>query len=131
MAEIEEVIYSKLSAHAGLATLVSTRVYPDQLPQLPTLPAVTYARISTQVTNTRDNTSGGLERPRFQFDCWALTRIEARAVAGQVRSALLTFKQASNPRVYLPLLQDDRDLLDAETNRYRSLLDVFIWHEEQ
>ena len=68
MAAIEEVIVSKLKAHSGLAALVGAWVYPAPLPQRPTLPAVTYQRISTTPYQTRDSAKADYERPRFQFD---------------------------------------------------------------
>lgn len=130
MAEIEEVIFTKLTAHAGLSALIGSRVYPDQLPQRPTLPAITYQRISTQFHATRDQAHGSLERPRFQFDCWAGSRATSRAVAQQLRLALVTLPQASNPRIDVALVQDDFNILEAEPNRFRAVMDAFIWHEE-
>jgi hypothetical protein len=130
MAEIGEVIYSKLTGYAGLAALVGTRVYPIQLPQRPTLPAVTYQRISTLPIHTRDNAHASLERPRFQFDCWGSSYAGARAVAQEMRNALATFPQASNPRVDVALMQNEIDDYEPDIGRWRVILDAFIWHEE-
>lgn len=130
MAEIEEVIVTKLTAHVGLAALIGARLYPLTLPQRPTLPAVTYQRISTMTVPTRDEPHASLERPRFQFNVWAASYGSARAVAQQLRAALPTLAQASNPRVDVAFLQDDQDAYEAETERWRAILDVFIWHQE-
>lgn len=130
MAEIEEVIVTKLTAHVGLSALIGARLYPLTLPQRPTLPAVTYQRISTKTEPTRDEPHASLERPRFQFDIWGASYASARAVAQQLRVALPMLAQASNPRVDVALLQDDQDAYEAETERWRAILDVFIWHQE-
>lgn len=130
MAELEEVIESTLTANAGLAALIGARLYPVLLPQRPTLPAVTYQRISTLTIPTRDEHHASLERPRFQFGVWAASYASARAVAQVLRVALPTLKQASNPRIQVALLQDDQDAYEPETQRWRAILDVFIWHEE-
>lgn len=129
MAAIEEVIVSKLKAHAGLSALVGTRVYPAPLPQRPTLPAVTYQRISTLPIGSRDAAKANFERPRFQFDGWALDVAGRAALADALRNALATIQQASNPRVDVTLLQDARDFYEADSGRYRAALDAFIWHE--
>lgn len=131
MAEIHEVVYTKLTGHAGLSALVGTRVHPDQLPQRPTLPAVTYRRVTTMRVTTRDNSGKAkLARPRFQFDCWATTYNGARAVAAQLHDALTTFPQASNPRVDVALASNDFDDYEPDPGRYRVIFDAFIWHEE-
>lgn len=129
MAAIEEVIVSELKAHSGLAALVGTRVYPSPLPQRPTLPAVTYQRISTLPIQSRDSAAAGFERTRFQFDVWASDVSGRSSVATELRNALATIRQASNPRVDVTLLQDARDFYEADSGRYRAVLDAFIWHE--
>ena len=128
MAEIEQVIVTKFAAHVGLTALLSTRVYPAQLPQRPTLPALTYTRISTLFYQTRDSSS--LERPRFQFDCWADSYGAARGVAQQLRQALATLRQSSNPRIDAALLENDQDILEADPGRWRAVVEAYIWHEE-
>lgn len=128
MAEIEQVIVTKLTAHVGLAGEIDDRVHPNQLPQRPTLPAVVYTRISTLFYQTRDSSS--LERPRFQFDCWAESYGEARTVAQQLRQALRTLPQASNPRVDAMLIENDQDILEADPGRFRAVVEAYIWHEE-
>ena len=128
MAEIEQVIVTKLTAHVGLAAEIDDRVYPNQLPQRATLPAVVYTRISTLFYQTRDSSS--LERPRFQFDCWGGSYGEARTVAQQLRLALRTLPQSSNPRIDATLLENDQDILEADPGRFRAVVEAYIWHEE-
>ena len=88
MADVTEALYTQMTATAGLTALVSTRIYPDLMPQPPTLPAVVYQMIS----NNREERHGGQTgdaRPRFQITCWASTALAAAAVAVQVRLAVM------------------------------------------
>jgi len=45
MATIEEALYAELAGNAGVAALVSTRIYPSVIPQDSALPAIAYQRI--------------------------------------------------------------------------------------
>lgn len=130
MAQIEETIVTKLTAHVGLSALIGARVYPVQLPQRPTLPAVTYQRISTAFYPTRDEAQSRLERPRFQLTVHGASYSSARAVAQQMRPALASIQQASNPRVDVTLVQNEQDVFEAEPGRWLGIIDAFIWHEE-
>lgn len=130
MATIEEVIYAKLTGYAPLAALVGERVYRIQLPQRATLPALTYRRVSTAAYPTRDETHASLERPRFQFNCWGGSYRSAREVAQELRAALATMEQASNPRVDVAFLANEFDDVEPDIGRWRVIQDAFIWHEE-
>jgi hypothetical protein len=48
----ETVAYAALSAAAAVTTLVSTRIYPDFVPQEKTLPAVAINRAATEYITT-------------------------------------------------------------------------------
>lgn len=87
MAQLEEAIVARVAAIPALAALVSTRVYPLVLPQNPTLPALTYRRIST----TRPTAMGrdpGIAFPRIQFTVWATGTAGGYANAKAVKDAL-------------------------------------------
>lgn len=132
MPSVRSWLYSRLSSFSGLSTLVSTRIYPDVLPENPVLPAVVYRRISAaEVAQTHEATPAGLARPRFQIDCWATTSTGAEAVGEQVRLALEGYQNKSaDPRIDGVLLADRRGLRDPNNNLYRDSLDFFIWHSE-
>lgn len=126
---IEAAIRAHLIADAGLTALVGSRVYPMQLPQRPTLPAVTYQRISSTPTQHRGAAAAGHERTRFQFDCWASDYDTTLAVRAALAAAMGTLVQANNPRIDVALLQGERDNIDTAAGRWRATLDYFIWHE--
>ena len=130
MADVTEALYSQLAATAGLTALVSTRIYPDLMPQPPTLPAVVYQMIS----NVREERHGGQTgdaRPRFQVTCWASTALAAAAVAVQVRLAVMAMSgtiaavavigawNAGESRGYEP-----------DTLRHFVAVDFFVAHRE-
>lgn len=126
---IEAAIRTHLIGDAGLAALVAARVYPVQLPQRPTLPALTYQRISTVPTQTRGEAAANHERTRFQIDCWAADYDSMLAVRTALGAALGTLAQAANPRIDVALKQNGREGLDTASGRWRATVDYFIWHE--
>lgn len=91
MADIEEAFTTYLLAHAGLAALISSRIYPDERPQsITTLPAVTYMVVS----DIKQHILTGQmkqERPMYQFTVYASTRASAKAVAAQLKAALCDY----------------------------------------
>lgn len=121
---IEARLYAALTGHAGLSALVGTRVYPIQLPQVPTLPAVTYLRISTVPVQHRQNQTPTYSQARFQLDGWAAGFDAMIALRKQIRLAMGTFGSTSSPTV--ALLVGDRDILEAEPERWRCVLDYRI-----
>ena len=71
----------------GVAALIGTRMYPTNLPQACTLPAVTYHVIS----RTHEPTLKGVAAAgtmRVQFDCWAETRLASDAVGDAIVARL-------------------------------------------
>lgn len=130
---IEAALVAELKAHAGLAALIGTRIYPLKLPQSATFPAVTYQRIS----GPRVSCMGGdsLAHPRFQFDCWATGYLDALDVAAQVRAALQrtsgTIGSGSNTASGVAIyLINEIDDYEPDTEYYRVTLDFIVWHEE-
>ena len=118
---IQETIYEHLTTNAGVVALVAARVYPVRMPQEPTLPCITYQRISGPVEYSRDGP--GLTESRFQISCWAETYAGAIALAAAVRSAIGIFPEVS-------FLENQPDMYEPETSVYHIPVDVMIWHEE-
>ena len=87
MADIGTAIRQYLVSNATVSGLVSTRIYPDDLPQNCTLPAITYYRVSTEHYGDITGTKTGLAVARLQIDCFATTRAGANALAEAVRKS--------------------------------------------
>lgn len=84
---VEADFYALLSGNAGVIAQVSTRLYPDALPEECAYPAIVFAR-------TRTEPFTGLSGQVFGSDvdltvgCWAKTRTAADLAAVAVESAL-------------------------------------------
>ncbi len=127
---VESALYTHLTTDAGLAAVISTRVYPLALPQQPTLPAVTYQRISTVAINHRGSPEPKFSQIRMQFDCWAASYDSMVTARAALRAAMGTLAQASSPRIAVALLADDQETFDPSPARWRATLDYHIWSEE-
>lgn len=142
MSTIEEAIFTRCTTHAGLSALIGTRCYPVQFPGSdetdddPNLsdveyPALRYQRISDpDVASSLDDTGpAGMGRPRFQFDIYAESAGEAKAVGDQVVAAWENFRGVvAGVSIYRGQKVNRRDGYEDEVNLYRESLDFFIWH---
>jgi hypothetical protein len=123
-----------------VAALVSTRVYPDVLPQTPTFPAIRYTRISTARSQFRVLSRAGGKatraQPRFQVDAYALTRAQANAVADAVREVLDGYSgTAASFTIDQAAVEDEGADLEEGVGPggapvYRARLDFFISYAE-
>jgi len=120
---IETDIAGHLGDYAGLAALVGERIYPVRLPQTPTLPAVTYQRISGTTRYSHDGDSG-LYSARWQFSCWAEHYMEAVAVGAQVKGAVHTWRNAHGQPAFV---ENEVDDYEPATGVYHVMVDATIW----
>ena len=126
---LEESLCAHLKAYAGLAALVSTRVYPLQLPQSSTLPTVVYRRIDGPRVEMFGAASA-FQTPRFQVDAWGATYASAKGAAAQVQAALGGFMGllgGAGGVNCTALLVNDVDLPDPETGWVHVASDFVIW----
>jgi hypothetical protein len=90
-----ESLRAFLLADATIAGLLVSdgmgRIYPDELPQGPTYPAVRYTLIS-ELDNYASQGAVQLTRIRYQIDCYAPRARDARTVARALRDRLRGFK---------------------------------------
>lgn len=83
----ETTLYNSLTAHAGLKSLVATRIHADKRDEDEDLPSVVYQRVKTQHVNTIHNTIAATTIT-LGISCVAEARTEAEAVATQLLAAL-------------------------------------------
>lgn len=130
---IEEAITSHLTTNAGVAALVASRVYPKQMPQAPTYPAIVYHRISGPREHSQTGSSG-LAHPRFQFDLYARSYAGAKNLSEKVRLAFDDFRGSmgggSGVEVDAVFLEDDGDDYDDDLQVYMFRVDYTFWHGE-
>jgi hypothetical protein len=84
---IESAVRNLLLSYPAVTVLVSTRVYPDILPQDPAYPAITYQEISGPRDYTLDGPDGVVTH-RVQLDFWGATAASAAAVRDAVEGSI-------------------------------------------
>ena len=139
MPTAEAALYSILTSGSPnpVAAIVGSRVYPDTLPQNPTLPSIRYQRISTPRSQYRTlDGRAGYAAPRFQIDCYDLSRTAALTLAQAVYGLLEGFTgTVAGLQVDFISSEDERGDFEPDAgpdgkDLYREGLDVFIAHPE-
>lgn|GEM_PF-5706690 len=82
----ETALVYLLENDVDVAAIVGDRVY-DELPQTPSLPAITYKEISTDIDANVD-----YAKTRVQVTSWAATRSAAKELAKTIRYALQRYR---------------------------------------
>lgn len=126
----ETTIFSRLSGFAGLSSLVSSRIYPNTLPQNPTLPALTFRRVSTVPFSAMSNDTG-VTRCRLQVDVWARKYSDLDAVGDQVRQALQRWRNTgAGTEVLSSFYLNAVDLYEPENEIHHRAMDFEIDYRE-
>lgn len=112
-----------LEGCASLVALQDKRVYPISLPQNPTLPATTYFQVSARPDQTHQ-AEIVFDLPRFQFDCYAATKLEVDALASALLDALLAWH--AHDKSYAALYDNSQDIPEPELSRFRIQIDFLI-----
>jgi hypothetical protein len=128
---MEEAFRARLLAHAGLASLVASRVVWIERPQGTGLPAVTLQLVSIG----RDYTYSGADgtgNPRVQVDCWGRSYGEAKAVSRAVISAVEQRATQGAVKFAPAFIDAARDMPPEElaggVKVYRVTLDIIVWN---
>lgn len=72
-----------------LGSLVSSRCYPDVIPDNPTFPLIVYQQVGGVAVDFMDQTAADKENVRVQVWVWSKTRAEASSIARLARAAIL------------------------------------------
>lgn len=132
---IEPAIYNLLKDNTAVAAIVSTRIYPDYVPQNALIPAITYQQLS----GTRDHTltdSVDMVPSSWQLNCWEENMPDARSLANAVRVALDNYSGTKSSTVIQCIhLDDEGDILERKPGsdvitRFGKRLDFRIWFNE-
>lgn len=92
----ETVAYDLLKNAVPVTSLVSTRIYPDFVPEEKTLPAVAIARANTEPVNTIHSHVPAGALVTLEIWCMASTRAGAEALADAVLAALTGCEEVQN-----------------------------------
>lgn len=90
MATLREIIYARLTTHAGTAALISDRAYPEDLPEEPQYPCIRFlspVSDNDQLYRTHDLGAVPRTQVRVQFDCYDRDKDGVEALAIQVVNA--------------------------------------------
>jgi hypothetical protein len=125
-----------LFTYLSTAISVGSRIYPQQLPQGATFPAIRYLMVSDPPEHTQSGRSS-LRHPRYQFDCFDQDLdghdgyLGAKTLADGVMAALDGYKGAmGNTTCQAGFQENGQDNFDPETGRHWVTVDFEIWHTE-
>ena len=123
---LEMGLKSVITGNAPIAALISGRCYPMHLPQSPTLPAITYRRISappSRVFGDRAFTTA-----RYQITAWAATIIGAQTLGDALIVLFDDFVGTMSTVNVSGTVLNDIPLFDDETTRAAYVVDVELWY---
>jgi hypothetical protein len=140
MADLGSAVKGFLAANAGVLALVSTRIYPDVLPQgysVATGGALTYTIIDTNHDHLINGLSG-IARSRIEFAAFAGTRLAANAIAEAVRASGLAGTTGLVGGVFFESVMidsgvqtlDERPTDGTQQHRYITVFDYLIAYQE-
>lgn len=126
----EPNFYEHLRNVSGVSSLIASRIYPDKLPQSPTLPAVVTQSVGGQRQQRYCN-GDGLVLGSFQFDVYAKTRAACNQAAHAVRIAMQDFSgEMGGTPVKHCHLTSDFDSVDPEPGLLRKTQLWDVWYAE-
>jgi hypothetical protein len=120
---IATLLQAHLANDEDIEALVSTRVYPLNLPQKPVYEAITYQRIS----NTGQDGTSDRKESRWQINCWAATYGAAHTLASAVKESLEEWHEVDEtPGVSWARVVNELDDYDDQALVYRIIVDVIL-----
>lgn len=124
--DLPQALLRHLESDTVLTALVGARIYPLQLPQEPTLPAITYQQVSALPNLTHNNTVGWTIY-RYQLDIYADTYL-ALIQAGEALKTAMRQWYWANQR-YTAFQDNEQDDIDPDRGQYRRTFDFMIDEE--
>lgn len=129
-------LVARLTGSTSVSAIVVDRVYPQKLPQAPTLPAITYNLVSA--VRVRDlEGPAGKSRHRISINCWGNTYASVRGLADAVRRELDGYGSGYMRDTFIGsiTLDNEIDLFEEDAGRqnvgiYRVVQDYIISHLE-
>ncbi len=115
---IQADIYKALSENQNIIDIVSSRIYPVNLPKDAVVPAIVYT--VDEITPIKSLTGeSGIDSGNIEISCWAKDYTTAHLLASAVRSAIA----AAGIGVLTENIQDDKD---NETHNYAVVMTMSI-----
>lgn len=127
MADIGSAIRAILAADGTVTGLVSTRIYPDRLPQNVTLPAIVYEH-DAELSHDHHGGLSGFADSYVIVTAYARTRLSATAIQDAVRLALAHY-QGTSASVVVRRIHVGQGTTDVDEPEDAS--DLPIWYHER
>jgi hypothetical protein len=126
---VANAVRNVLATDADLIVLVpAARIYPQILPQNPTLPSIIYNTLSDEPL-TDVSGMAGLFKAIIQIDIIATTALSAQTIAEKVRLLLQSYSGTSLSIVikgiYFLMIMDG---FETEVSNYRQILRFEAWY---
>lgn len=122
MSDFFAYLYSHLTGHAALSSLIDTRLYPGYAPQDVQIPFVVYYEFANPMQQSLNNLIA-VERPRVQYSVYADKYATCVSIVRALKDALSSLP---HPVVF----EDERAYHDMTSALYRRDLDVRIAYAE-
>lgn len=120
---VVQAIRAQLIASSAVTALVSTRIFPQYIPQGQPVPAVVLTLISEVPVNSFDGSAETrLRQARIQVDAYAKGYLEAHAIASAADLVIANLA-AHDLSAYRETTQD---LYEVETQLHRVSSDYFV-----
>jgi len=113
----ESDLYTVLAGYAPLTALVSTRIFPDAIPEDKALPAVVYSTEAAAPEWCLNNSLSATAY-RFRIVGWGTTRTAAKAVGDAIAAALLASGVPHDNRF---------SGFDAEVGQFADVVEITWW----
>jgi hypothetical protein len=128
---VESGLYTALTTNGGVAALVSLRVYPHDLPESPTFPAITYRFITVMETDDFGGITG-LQNGSVEINCWSTTFDGAIALGDAVKACLAGFSGSfggGNCSFCNWSRRAENDIQPDGTTRWRMICESELWNK--
>lgn len=125
---LHTAIFGYLAASADFHAVAGDRIYPVRLPQLPTMPCVSYSIMS----DPRHCLDGATyQHSRIQFNCWAETYLQVKSVAETIKALLNGFRGTMNSEEKIDscLVISELDQFESNVDIFQEILEFSIWHK--
>lgn len=126
---IESGLQQLITSTPAFTTLAVKRLFPVLLPEKEPLPSATYQLISTRPLYTLTERIN-FTQLRIQFDTWASTYSEAKALMAAINTAIdgFTGDLVGGTHVFGVQLATCGDLYESDALIYRCTADYLIQH---
>ena len=126
---LESALYAIGTGDATLNALISGRMVRDRLPHGHNLPAVVYRSLTNTPQLAHDGQSG-VDRVRYQLDCWDDSPDGAEALQNAVVNAFAGYAGTTGSRkLSVFAVEVQGSIPDPETALSRRVIDLLIWDE--